>query len=243
MPDSLFDDPRLQQAQQTAQQTGQQAYQAEQAGITLPDKLREVLNKKFSMESPVIKQRESALQNYLVEAERAPQTVLPEQSGGVVFNPLEQGRQIELRRAAALAPLTSANALYGQQVGGLESIIGEASRAYQSSVVGLQQRAQLERQRYQDILSELSAQAENAFKEQQFQEQVRQFDLEYQLKRKQGLSPFNFPSNQPSEPKPTSSPRVYPADFVGPVRPGDRIAQRPSLETFYRESSSAQLKR
>lgn len=181
---SIFDDPRLQQASQSAQQLGQQAFQAEQSGFTLPDMLRDALNKKFA-NNPVLKQRESALQNYLTVQEQAPLSVLPENTGGRIFSPQEQSAIIGGKRAAALAPLTTANELVGMSQGGIDDILNAATRSYQAYTTGLMGKAQLARQKYSDVLDELSNRAAEAergrqanLEERKFAESTRQFNAQ-----------------------------------------------------------------
>lgn len=179
---STYDNPQLQQARTQAQGAQQTANAAATADMTLPDMLREALTKKFSTNNPIVAQREGALQNYLNTTTQAPLDVAPQSVGGnapVVFNPLQQANLIQQKRSAALAPLASLNDLFGLQTGGLENTIGVASRAHQAETQGLQQNAQLARQNYEDILTELSKKAEEANQQNQLALEAQRIATEY----------------------------------------------------------------
>jgi hypothetical protein len=164
---SIYDSPELQQVKSEAGQAASAYSSAATAGLTLPDMLREALTKKFSTSNPLLQQREGAVKTYMTESAAAPLAVTPKSAGGqadVVYTPLEQASLIAGRRASALAPLTSLNAILGLTQSGMENIIGQTGTAYQAQVQALQNEAQLKRQAYTDLLSELSAKAEEAYK-------------------------------------------------------------------------------
>ena len=164
---SVYDNPILSTARETASSTAKAAGTAASEAMTLPDQLRSALTKKFGEDNPVVQQRQSAFENYLNTTTQAPLDVTSTTVGGnapVIFNPLQQANLIQQKRSAALAPLSSLNDLFGLETGGLENVIGATSRANQAQVAGLNTAAQLSRQNYEDILNELSKKAEEAYR-------------------------------------------------------------------------------
>lgn len=167
MPTSFLDNPDLSRVRSEAASAASAYSEAAKTGLTLPDMLREALSKKFSTESPLLKQREGAVKTYMTESANAPLAVTPVSAGGtapVVYNPLEQASLIAGRRASALAPLTSLNALLALSQSGMENVIGETGRVYQGVVEGLKNEATIKRQSYTDLLDELSKTADEAYK-------------------------------------------------------------------------------
>lgn len=164
---SIFDSPELQQVKSEAATAASNYSSASAAGISLPDMLREALTKKFSTSNPLIQQREGAVKNYMTESSAAPLAVTPKSAGGqadVVYTPQEQAALIGGRRAAAMAPVSSLNALLGLTQTGLENVIGATGRAYEGQVAGLKNEADLKRLAYTDLLTELSKKADEAYR-------------------------------------------------------------------------------
>ena len=164
---SFYDSPQLTQAREGAYQATQKANTEEQAGMTLADSLREALTKKFSTANPLVQDRESSLSGYLSGVEQAPLSVTPRSAGGqsdVVYTPQEQAALIAGRRAVPTAKLATSNFLLGLGTGGIEDVVGSTSRAHEAYTKGLRGNAELANTRYKDILGELSARAEEAYK-------------------------------------------------------------------------------
>ncbi len=165
--DNAFNDPRLQELR-TASETATKGLTADvQAGYSLPDMLREALNKKFSTDNPLMQTREGQLKTYMGETTQAPLDYTAKSAGGlsdIVYNPLQQANLIQQRRAGALAPLTSTNTLLGLQTGGINDIIDAATRAYSGYTAGEKGKAELTRQSYTDYLTELSKKADEAYR-------------------------------------------------------------------------------
>jgi hypothetical protein len=187
MEGSLYDNPQLQSTRGAYESAERAATQAESSAISLPTMLKEALNKKFSADNPLVQGREQALQNYLTVAERAPLDVTAKSAGGnsdVVYSPLEQSSLIGAKRATAMAPLSTANYLLGLAEGGIADVVDSTSRAGQAEASRLRGNASLARQSYTDLFSELAARAEeerrrkdDEFRERQFQESIRQFNV------------------------------------------------------------------
>lgn len=184
-PLDFYSDPGLQTAQQQSQQAGQAYQTATKNAATMPDLLKQALDKKFSENNPLIQQREAALKNYMTVSETAPQSVLPENTGGRIFSPLEQSGLIAGQRAGALAPITSLNDILGWQQGGIQNTIGEATRMYQALVQAAQIESQNKRQSYQDLLSLISGKAGQATSDRAFAEDVRQFNETIKIRREE----------------------------------------------------------
>ncbi len=175
--DNYFNDPRLQQAQQAYQQTAQAANASAEGDMTLPSQLKEALNMKFSTNNPVIQEREGALKGYLDSIPQSQAAVLPENNNGVILSPIHQADLISKMQSSKLAPLSTLNYILGLQTGGISDVIESASAAHQRKTASLTNKAGLARNVYGDILNELSAKADQAFKERQFQENIRQFNV------------------------------------------------------------------
>lgn len=177
---SVYDDPRLTSARSAYESADRQATQTEASAVSLPTMLKDALNKKFSADNPLVQGRERALQNYLTVNDQAPLDVTAKSAGGrsdVVYTPLEQSALIGAKRAAATAGLSTANYLLGTAEGGIADIIDSASRAATAEATRSRGKATAARQSYLDVVDELSRRAEEAFKEREFAEGVRQFNV------------------------------------------------------------------
>lgn len=219
----LYSSPELQSARTDSQSAVKDYQDSVVKQSTLPDMLQEVLNKKFSTNNPMYAEREGALKNYMTVAEGAGTSVLPQNNNGMVFSPNEQAGMLAGTRANALAPLTSVNERFGQAYGGIENIISEISNMYSAMVTGKKFNAENKRQSYLDLLEEISAKSQSAQSEREFQEKIRQFNVEQQNKLKGDgslgddaimsilLQALNKPQQEdyaPTEPKPTRIPNV-----------------------------------
>lgn len=111
----------------------------------LPDlegKLREALTTKFT-ESPLFKQRETAQQEFLAAPSAINADISRIQGEGTILSPTQQQEISGGRRAAAFAPLSTANLLLGTQFGGLENMIGGGVKAFEAASQGVTDRANL----------------------------------------------------------------------------------------------------
>lgn len=178
---SIYDDPNLQSARTAYEGAQRQATETEASAMSLPTMLKDALTKKFATpDNPLVAGRERALKDYLTVSESAPLDVTHKSAGGradVVYTPLEQSSIIGAKRAGAVAPLSTANYLLGLAEGGISDTIDSASRAAGAEATRSQGRATLARQSYMDILNELAGKAEEAWKEKEFNEGVRQFNV------------------------------------------------------------------
>lgn len=174
----LYNDPALQAAQGASRQAMQGYSQAVHSAATLPKMLEDALNKKFSQDNPLNQQREEAAGNYINEFTNAPASVLPENNQGMVFNPIEQANMIRGRRTGALLPLLSANSLIGWQQKGIADTVGEAGDMWETMARQAQIDAEMKRQDYKDLLELISAKADEAFRQKEFEEKIRQFNVQ-----------------------------------------------------------------
>lgn len=181
---SVYDDPNLASARQGAQ-AATSAYQTEAASAgTLPDMLRDALNKKFSANNPIYADRETAAKSYFDATTQAPLRVTPRSAGGmsdVVYTPAEQANLIQGYRSAPLARLMTLNDLLNLNTGGIENVIGATSRAHGSIVDKLLGQANLAQQNYQNVRSE----AEARFQEEMAREKLK---LDQESSRRAGSS-------------------------------------------------------
>ena len=184
---SVYDDPRLQEARGGYESAQRAATDSQAAGYTLPAQLKEALNKKFSTDNPLIQSRENALRGYLEAGTSAPLSVTPQSAGGqasVIYNPQQQANLIQQRRAVPMSQLSTSNYLLGLAQGGIPDIINATSDAHKAQTARLQGEATIKGDSYKNLLSELVTKAEEAtrqrdeaFREREFQEKIRQFDV------------------------------------------------------------------
>ena len=184
-PLSFYNDPGLAGAQQQSQQAGQAYKTAVTNASTMPDLLKQALDKKFSENNPLIQERSGAAANYLNEFTNAPQAV---QQPGMIFNPQEQANLIQQRRSSALVPVMNANELLSWQQGGIQNTVGETTKMYQALVQSAAIEAENKRNSYMDLLDLISRKAQAAEQQRQFQQQqksydesIRQWNLQYEL--------------------------------------------------------------
>lgn len=228
-PLSYYDDPGLVSARQSADSAGGAYKTAVSNAGTMPDMLKSALDKQFSKDNPLIQQREGALKNYLTVAESAPTTVLPQNNNGMVFSPNQQAAIIAGLRAGAFAPITSANELLAWQQGGIGNAVDKASKMYEVLARVAQVEAENKRNSYQDLLGLADRKSQAAAQQQQFQENVRQFGLEFALKQEQArksggggigssiLSALGAGFNQPSQQQ--------------------QVPTRPAIDSFWEDDS------
>lgn len=165
-PSDYLNDPSLQTAQ-TAATNASSAYQTAAANdVSLPTMLRQALMDKFTNNNPLINDLNSAQTNYLNVAKSAPNSVLPENNGGHIFNPIQQEDLINQRKTAALSPVMLLNTLLGLQTGGIGNIIDATSKASQAKVTGLKGAADTAQQTYANLLDLLKSKSSTALEEQ-----------------------------------------------------------------------------
>lgn len=138
----------------------------------LLESLRQNLINVFSKNNPIIAERDTALSNFLssgakARAETLP-SALPEVAGSQLnLSPTQQNAIVESRRSAALAPLAGLNQIVSAMYGNIPQIVSSAGNIYQSQIEAAGKRAQLAQQSY-----------ENAFRELQQKEAIRQFNVQ-----------------------------------------------------------------
>ena len=111
----------------------------------LPDlasKLREALTTKFN-ESPLFKQRETAAQQFLAAPSAINADISKMQQGGTILSPTQQQEIGGARRAAAFAPLSTANLMLGNAFGGMENMMQGGVKAFEAASQGMTDRANL----------------------------------------------------------------------------------------------------
>jgi hypothetical protein len=111
---------------------GQEAISFKEQLPDLEAKLREALTTKFN-ESPLFKQRETAMQSFLAAPSAINADISNIQKGGTVLSPTQQQEISGGRRAAAFAPLSTANLLLNSQFGGLENMMAGGVKAFEAA--------------------------------------------------------------------------------------------------------------
>jgi len=167
MPPSIYDDPRLKAAADAYGSAAQGANSSQAAEYSLPQMLKDALTKKFA-DNPMVQARQNALENYL-NVSGSQSSVLPENNGGVIFNPNQQADLLNKRKNAAVAPLATDNYLLGLQSGSITDVINAAANAAHAITQSQQGKADIARNQYSDILNELSKKADEAYRQQQLQ--------------------------------------------------------------------------
>lgn len=220
-PISYLDSPDVTQARNTANQT-QQAYSNAQAeGMTLPQRLTEALNKKFSTNNPMVQQREGQLNNYLNVLDTSQSSVLPENNNGTIFSPIQQANLINSRRNAAFTPLTTTNYLLGLEQGGIGDVVDSVGRAYGADVQRMQGQAEAARNNYLDVYGLAKDKAAYAAQALADAESKRRWEAEFNKPSGSGggssidgiaellslLGMGGQNTNTPTEPMPTAIPK------------------------------------
>jgi hypothetical protein len=95
----------------------------------------------------------------------------------VIYNPEQQANLIQQYRSPSIAHLATLNDLLNLSTGGIENIIGATSRADQGAVAGMNADAQTKNQTYQDLLTELSKKAEEAYQNKSLALEQQKIDL------------------------------------------------------------------
>lgn len=111
----------------------------------LPDlasKLREALTTKFN-ESPLFKQRETAMQNFLAAPSAINADLASMQKEGKILSPNQQQEISGARRAAEFAPLNTTNMMLGTLSGGMENMVEGGTKAFEAASQGMTERANL----------------------------------------------------------------------------------------------------
>lgn len=219
-----YSDPAYVQAKQASDTAYQQYGTAAQNTLTMPDMLKKALDQKFaSQDNPLYKMQENTSKDYFNSLDTGYQDVLPENNNGMIFSPEAQQQQIQGKRNSLLALLSSVNQMIGGGFGGIENVIGEATKMYTAQEKAAQLKAETARQKVADLFEEISA-----------KEAIRQFNEELKLKQQEANKPpaaaYKSPLeqmieqemarqfglagggednvNMPTEPKPTSKPRT-----------------------------------
>jgi len=129
--------------------TSLDAYNASSNAISfreqLPDlasKLREALTTKFN-ESPLFKQRETAMTNFLAAPSAINADLASMQKSGTILSPNQQQEISGARRAAAFAPLSNTNLMLGTLSGGMENMVSGGVKAFEAASQGMTDRANL----------------------------------------------------------------------------------------------------
>lgn len=154
----MVDFSSVQPMQQKAQQLEERALQTSVSGITLPDKLRAAVSERFQ-DSPLLKQRDSALSTFMTSPDRAREDVAEKVRGGTILSPTQQQSIISARRAADTVPLVSLNDLLNAQFGSMGEIVNAGTRGYQAQIAADQGAAGLARNQADSALKALFDQA------------------------------------------------------------------------------------
>lgn len=184
----------LDRLRKKAQSEGEMLGEVTESALTLPDMLRESLTRKLSRDDPIIKQRESALSNFLSSADRARAEFSPQQQD-VVLSPTQQRALVSSRRASALTPLASLNDIMAARGMGLENIIGSTGRAAQAEVQRQQLRSQAAQQAFSNLISQKQLQlqqAKAAAEKEDVEENVLSAVNQMRLLRNQGSPGLNL---------------------------------------------------
>lgn len=128
------------------------------AGYNLPSQLRSAISGRFN-DSPLIKQRETAMQTFMTSPDRARESIASKVAGGTILSPTQQQAIVASQRAADVVPLASLNDLLKSQFGAISDLVGAGTGAYQAQVAADQGAAQVARQTADSALKRLVEQA------------------------------------------------------------------------------------
>lgn len=170
---SLYDDPALATAQNTATSAQSDYLNSAQRDLSLPDLLRKALNDKFTNNNPLIQDLNTARGNYLNTTTSAPLSVMPENNNGIIFNPAQQEDLINRRKTAALSPIMLLNDLLGIQTGGIQNIIDSTSRAAQAETLGKKGKADVAQTALSNLFDLVKAKSDEDYRNQSLAETIR----------------------------------------------------------------------
>lgn len=132
------------QAQKSAGVAGQ--YAAAEPSVT--DVLKQKVTEAYSSNQDIVKPLDEATMAYLT----APQEGREKYEN--IFNPFSRERLVSQYTANKALPMLSLSNIYGQRAGRIEDTLGAGVRGYQAATTAAQNQAQLQRQSYEDALSE-----------------------------------------------------------------------------------------
>lgn len=165
----------LDTARSNAQGAATNALNWQTGGLTLADELRKAIGERFE-ESDVAKQSATARSNFLAAAPQARADILSLIQGGSILSPTQQNAIMASKRAAALAPVMGTNVLQEAQFGTLEDLINAGTNAWNAQATNARGVADIARQGYSDLLSELVTR-------QNLEQSAQKFPLELQQLR------------------------------------------------------------
>lgn len=242
-PTAAYNDPALVQAKNEANTAMSNYGTAQNATLTMPDMLKQILDKKFaSNDNPLNTQRESAYADYAGANDTGYQAVLPQNNQGMIFSPSSQQEQIDARRNFALLNILGLNRQIEGGVGGIHNIIDSATRTYQAQENSSRNKAEMARQKVSDLFEEIAA-----------KESIRQFNeslkiqqqnantsrkgteksaleqaIEKALAEQMGIGEDTQTQAMPTEPKPRNR----------PSNPGSRLYHSEQGQWLYDITSS-----
>lgn len=183
-PTNYYSDPALVQARNESQ-TAMSAYgTAQQNTMTMPELLKQALDKKFnSADNPLLQDRANALNDYTNASNTGYQSVLPENNHGLIFAPSSQLEQIQARQNSALSNLSMINSMLAGGENGILNLIDRATNQYKAQEAGAKNKADIARQKYQDLLDEIDKKVQQSNVDRTFAENVREFGLNYALEQ------------------------------------------------------------
>jgi hypothetical protein len=214
----MIDTSSVQPLEDRARSLEEKAISSSSAQYTLPDKLRSAISERFT-DSPLIKQRESALQTFLTSPDRARSEVAGKVASGTILSPTQQQAIISGHRAADTVPLVSLNDLLQSQFGSIGDLVTAGSNAYKGVVAADQGAAGLARQQADSALKRLFDEAAFDLEKQKLAASSAPSPLEAMLQQllmgQGGTGATGVPEGFEPENKPTGIPSD---EFVSRVR-------------------------
>ena len=174
---NYYQDPRIAEAQAKAKSTQETYASAAANDITLPDLLKSALTKKFSTDNPLIRDIEGARTDVLNSFTGSQASVLPQNNNGMIFSPTQQADLIQRYRSPSVSRLSTLNDLFGLNVGGIQNVVGETSRASQAQTALKKGAADSAQNDLKSLLDLLELQQGQANYERDFAENQRQFNV------------------------------------------------------------------
>ncbi len=135
------------------------------SATALPDLLTQTLKEKLA-DSPIVAERSAAATQALTDIGNAPTSVMPDATGGVVLNPVQQEALINSRRSLALQPLIQSNQRYDLMTGNISDIVGQAGRALTGQAQQANTSASIAKDLYSTTLDSLYKEAQLSLEQQ-----------------------------------------------------------------------------
>ena len=154
-----YNDPSLQEAQQTSEASATTAAQYQSAASLLPSKLKEAIQGKLNYNKDIIEAKNRAMAEYF----KAPSAAREKYQD--IWNPFSREKLVTEERAQAYLPFANLTDILGERHGSIADIIDAGTGAFQADVSAKESAAKIDRQSYSDELELAGLLSDAAYRE------------------------------------------------------------------------------